>query len=300
MIKLAFSSKYIYKLPEGHRFPIEKYELVKEQLVYEGTVAEHQVFDPGLATEDQILRIHTQDYWHSLKTLSLDRKAIRKIGLPVTQKSLNRALNSVAGTIASSYHAIELGLGINLAGGTHHAYAEAGEGFCVLNDIAISAKELLEYEKVKQVLIVDLDVHQGNGSARIFQDEKRVFTFSMHGENNYPLHKEKSDFDLALPYQADDELYLSLLSEHLPKLIHKVNPDIIFFQAGVDVLAEDKLGKLGLTKQGVKARDTIVIEQCYKNGIPLVITMGGGYTEKLKDLVDAHCNTFRIAIDKYQ
>lgn len=300
MIKLAFSSKYIYKLPEGHRFPIEKYELVKEQLVYEGTVAAQQVFDPGLATEEQILRIHTLDYWNSLKTLTLDRQAIRKIGLPVTQKSLNRALNSVAGTIAAGYQALDLGLGINLAGGTHHAYADAGEGFCVLNDIAISAQELLEYEKVKQVLIVDLDVHQGNGSAKIFQDEKRVFTFSMHGENNYPLHKENSDFDLALPYQADDEQYLSLLSEHLPKLIYKVNPDIIFFQAGVDVLAEDKLGKLGLTKQGVKARDTIVIEQCYKNGIPLVITMGGGYTEKLKDLVDAHCNTFRIAIDKYQ
>lgn len=177
MIKLAFSNKYIYELPEGHRFPIEKYELVKQQLVYEGTITEDQVYDPGLATEEQILRAHTIEYWESLKSLSLDRKAVRKIGLPVTATSLKRAQNSVAGTISAAQNALKGGVGINLAGGTHHAYADHGEGFCVLNDIAISIKDLISTNQVKNILVVDLDVHQGNGTAKIFEKDERVFTF---------------------------------------------------------------------------------------------------------------------------
>ncbi|MEP2770982.1 MAG: histone deacetylase [Fulvivirga sp.] len=299
MIKLAFSNKYIYELPEGHRFPIEKYELVKQQLVYEGTIAEEQVYDPGLAIEEQILKVHTPEYWESLKTLSLDRKAIRKIGLPVTATSLKRAQNSVAGTITAAQNALKDGVGINLAGGTHHAYADHGEGFCVLNDIAISIKDLITINEVNKVLIVDLDVHQGNGTAKIFENDTRVFTFSMHGENNYPLHKEKSDLDVALPLNCSDQIYLEKLHQVLPDLIKTVKPDIVYFQAGVDVLAFDKLGKLALSKNGLKQRDEFVINACYEKQIPLVITMGGGYSQKLTDLVDAHCNTFRAAISSY-
>jgi len=299
MIKLAFSDKYIYKLPDGHRFPIEKYELVKEHLVYEGSIEEGQVFDPGLATDDQILKVHTQAYWNRLKTLQIDKKEIRKIGLPVTEKSLNRARNSVAGTISAARNALKDGLGINLAGGTHHAYADHGEGFCILNDIAISAVDLLNEQLVKQVLVIDLDVHQGNGTAKIFENDNRVFTFSMHGENNYPLYKEKSDLDVALPHKTSDETYLRILKDQVPLLIREVRPDIIYFQAGVDVLSNDKLGKLSMTKSGVKARDKVVIDSCHRKEIPLVITMGGGYTNRLTDLVDAHCNTFRTALNAY-
>ena len=299
MVKLAFSNKYIYQLPDGHRFPIEKYELVKEQLVYEGSVTPDQIYDPELVEEELILKIHTQDYWNKLKTQTLDKSEVRKIGLPLTGKSLNRARNSVAGTVTATKNALEFGVGINLAGGTHHAYAGHGEGFCVLNDLAIASQHLIDDFSLKQILIVDLDVHQGNGTAKIFQNEPRVFTFSMHGEHNYPLRKEDSDLDVHLKNDIQDEEYIKLLTTHLQDLIRNVKPDFIFFQAGVDVLHNDRLGKLGLTKQGVKLRDKIVIESCKHQEIPVVITMGGGYSERLSDLVDAHCNTFRTAISLF-
>ncbi|MGK7389858.1 MAG: histone deacetylase family protein [Candidatus Cyclobacteriaceae bacterium M2_1C_046] len=297
--KLAFSDKYFYKLPEGHRFPIDKYELVKEQLIYEGTITPDNIFDPGLIDQDIILLTHTPEYWNKLKNLQLSYREIRKIGLPVTEISVKRARNSVAGTVASADIALEEGVGMNLAGGTHHAYADHGEGFCALNDIAIASNYLLHGKKVSQILVVDLDVHQGNGTAAIFKDEPRVFTFSAHGANNYPLNKEKSDLDIAIPAGTTDEIYLNILYDHVPKVIEKVQPDIIFYQSGVDILHSDKLGKLAITKNGCKARDELVISHCKSSQIPLVITMGGGYTARLADLVDAHCNTFRSAIHHY-
>lgn len=299
MIKLAFSEKYIYQLPDGHRFPIEKYELVKEQLIYEGTVSADQIYDPDLVDEDLALKIHTQEYWNKLTTLTLDKKEIRKIGLPVTEMSFKRARNSVAGTVTATKNALQSGLGINLAGGTHHAYASYGEGFCVLNDLAIASQYLLDEFSIEKILIVDLDVHQGNGTAKIFEKEPRVFTFSMHGEHNYPLKKEKSDLDIHLKTNIQDEEYMELLNSNLERLVATFQPQFIFFQAGVDVLHSDKLGKLGLTKEGVKKRDRLVIQTSKTLNIPLVITMGGGYSAKLTDLVDAHCNTFRTAISVY-
>ncbi len=299
MIELAFSDKYIYQLPEGHRFPIEKYELVKEQLVYEGTILENQLFDPGLVSEELIMSVHSKIYWSHLKRLSLPPKEVRRIGLPVTDLSVKRARNSVAGTVEASKRALENGLGINLSGGTHHAYADHGEGFCVLNDLAIASKNLINNYLIKQILIVDLDVHQGNGTAKIFEQDERVFTFSMHGENNYPLKKETSDLDIPLPKDTDDAYYLNTLSLNLKAVLKKIEPQFVFFQSGVDVMKGDKLGKLALTKEGVKQRDEIVIDMCKRLSIPLTITMGGGYSSKLLDLVDAHCNTFRTAIDHY-
>ncbi|MEL7002122.1 MAG: histone deacetylase [Bacteroidota bacterium] len=299
MIKLAFSEKYIYKLPDGHRFPIEKYELVKEQLIYEGTITANQVYDPGLVEEELVLKIHTREYWDKLRNLTLNKKEIRRIGLPVTSLSFKRARNSVAGTVTAAENALKAGLGINLAGGTHHAYADYGEGFCVLNDLAIASRHLLDDFGITRILIVDLDVHQGNGTAKIFEDEPSVFTFSMHGEHNYPLKKERSDLDIHLKSDIQDDEYFESLSDNLNRIVERFEPQFIFFQAGVDVLYSDRLGKLGLTKEGIKARDRLVIDICKAHNIPLVITMGGGYSSKLPDLVDAHCNTFRIAISNF-
>jgi acetoin utilization deacetylase AcuC-like enzyme len=299
VIKFAFSNQYIYELPDGHRFPIEKYELVKEQLIYEGTIVEEQIYDPGLVNEALILAIHSSKYWNDLKHLTLSPNEVRKIGLPVTEMSVKRARNSVAGTVSSSSNALINGIGINLSGGTHHAYSGHGEGFCLLNDLAIGAKYLLNHHKIKQILIVDLDVHQGNGTANIFKNEKRVFTFSMHGKSNYPIHKEQSDLDIALPNDVTDDHYLEILEANLSHLFQSVEPDFVFFQSGVDVMMGDRLGKMALSKAGIKQRDKLVISSCHDKNIPLVITMGGGYSQKLTDLIDAHCNTFRTAIAYY-
>jgi acetoin utilization deacetylase AcuC-like enzyme len=293
-IRIFYSEKYHYPLPEHHRFPIDKYVLTKEQLLYQGIIAEDQLFDPGLVDEESILLVHTNEYWQQIRTLSLPPRMVRRIGLPNTEISVNRARNSVAGTLAAARAALQQGIGMNLAGGTHHAYPDRGEGFSTLNDIAIASKRLLRDGLVRKVLIVDLDVHQGNGNASIFADDPRVFTFSMHGKDNYPLKKEKSDLDIALPTATGDEEYLKILEDTLPTLLEQ-QPDLVFFQAGVDVLETDKLGKLSLTKDGCLQRDRIVLRSCTRYGVPVATCMGGGYSARMADIVDAHCNTFVAA-----
>lgn len=299
MLKIAFSDKYLYKLPEGHRFPIAKYELLKDQLIYDGSIQLNQLVDPGIVDEDIIMAVHTRDYWKSLSTMSLGVKEVRKIGLPINETSVLRARNTVAGTIFASLQAMELGIGFNIGGGTHHAYAGWGEGFCILNDIAIASTHLLKKNLVQKVLVIDLDVHQGNGTAAIFSNDSRVYTFSMHGKDNYPLKKEKSDLDIHLPTNTKDEEYLKILKLYLSEIIDESLPDIIFYQAGVDVLEIDVLGKLSLSKEGCKQRDAIVLETCYLKQIPVVVTMGGGYATRVSNIVDAHGNTFRIGLDIY-
>jgi acetoin utilization deacetylase AcuC-like enzyme len=293
-IRIFYSEKYHYPLPEHHRFPIDKYVLTKEQLLYQGIIAEDQLFDPGLVDEESILLVHTNEYWQQIRTLSLPPRMVRRIGLPNTEISVNRARNSVAGTLAAARAALQQGIGMNLAGGTHHAYPDRGEGFSTLNDIAIASKRLLRDGLVRKVLIVDLDVHQGNGNASIFADDPRVFTFSMHGKDNYPLKKEKSDLDIALPTATGDEEYLKILEDTLPTLLEQ-QPDLVFFQSGVDVLETDKLGKLSLTKDGCLQRDRIVLRSCTRYGVPVATCMGGGYSARMADIVDAHCNTFVAA-----
>ena len=293
-IRIFYSEKYHYPLPEHHRFPIDKYVLTKEQLLYQGIIAEDQLFDPGLVDEESILLVHTNEYWQQVRTLSLPPSMVRRIGLPNTETSVNRARNSVAGTLAAARAALQQGIGMNLAGGTHHAYPDRGEGFSTLNDIAIASKRLLHDGLVRKVLIVDLDVHQGNGNASIFANDPRVFTFSMHGKDNYPLKKEKSDLDIALPTATGDEDYLKILEDTLPTLLEQ-QPDLVFFQAGVDVLKTDKLGKLSLTKDGCLQRDRIVFRTCDRYGVPVATCMGGGYSARMADIVDAHCNTFVAA-----
>jgi acetoin utilization deacetylase AcuC-like enzyme len=299
MLKIAYRKEYAHPLPENHRFPMEKYELLPEQLLYEGTVTESNFFSPEMLTEEDILAIHQVEYWQKLKDLTLSRKEERKTGFPLSAALVERERIINQGTIDAANFAIENGVAMNIAGGTHHAFTDRGEGFCLLNDIAIAAHHLLKNKKANKVLVVDLDVHQGNGTAEIFQHNPDVFTFSMHGKGNYPMHKEISDLDIELEDKTDDRTYLRLLRETLPRLIDEQQPDFIFFQSGVDILSTDKLGRLGMSIAGCKERDKIVFEHCYKNEIPVVASMGGGYSERISHIIEAHANTYRVAQDIY-
>ena len=289
MLKIAYSPIYKYDLPEGHRFPMAKYELLPEQLLYEGTVSHQNFFHPIPLEEEYILWTHTFEYWEKLKNQTIGPKEVRAIGFPMSERLVLRSRHIAQGTIQCAQFAL------NIAGGTHHAYAFRGEGFCLMNDIALAANFLLNKGLAKKILIIDLDVHQGNGTAHIFLHEPRVFTFSMHGEKNYPLRKEKSNLDIGLPDKTEDAPYLRILRETLPRLLDEVEPDFIFYLSGVDVLATDKLGRLSLSLEGCRQRDKYVLETCHKNHIPVAVSMGGGYSERLAHIVEAHANTFRTA-----
>lgn len=295
MLKIAWSEIYAHPLPKNHRFPMEKYNLLPEQLLYEGTIRQENFFAPEPLTEEAVLRTHDHDYWNKLKQQQLTRQEERRTGFPLSPELVLREITIMNGTVQAARFALEYGVAMNIAGGTHHAFTNRGEGFCLLNDIAIAAHYLLDEQLAKQVLVVDLDVHQGNGTAEIFQNEQRVFTFSMHGASNYPMHKEKSDLDVPLADGTTDEAYLKSLDHHLKSLMDSVQPDFVFFQSGVDVLATDKLGRLGMTIEGCKERDRQVLQACKINGIPLVASMGGGYSERIAHIVEAHANTYRLA-----
>ena len=274
-----------------------KYELLPEQLLYEGTINEDVFFHPPALEESIILKTHTQAYWDKLKNLTLSKKEIRAIGFPLSDKLIQRGRHISQGTIMCAEFAMQSGVALNIAGGTHHAYADRGEGFCLLNDIAIAANYLLDNKKIEKALVVDLDVHQGNGTAKIFESDPRVFTFSMHGAKNYPHRKEISDLDIGLPDKTKGKHYLDTLKQTLPDLIKQVQPDLVFYLSGVDVLETDKLGRLALSIEDCKARDRMVFEYCHQSQIPVAVSMGGGYSEKLTHIVEAHANTYRMAIE---
>lgn len=274
---------------------MSKYEVLPQQLLYEGTVKPGNFFAPEPVEKKWILRTHDETYWKKLTSQSLSPQEIRRTGFPLTPELVQREVTIIQGTLQCTHYALQYGVAMNIAGGTHHAFTNKGEGFCLLNDIAIAANYLLDRELAKQILVVDLDVHQGNGTAQIFRDEPRVFTFSMHGSNNYPLQKEHSDLDIGLPDRTDDSFYLKTLDTNLKNLLDTVQPDFIFFQSGVDILDTDKLGKLSVTREGCKQRDRIVLETAKQNNIPLVASMGGGYSENFRDIIEAHANTYRLA-----
>jgi len=299
MLKIAWSSSYVLPLPANHRFPMSKYEVLPQQLLHEGTITESNIFEPEIVRQDWILRAHDSSYWDRLNSLTLTPKEIRRTGFPLTRELVDREVRIMSGTLQCTEFALKYGIAMNIAGGTHHAFTNRGEGFCLLNDIAIAAHYLLERERVKKILVVDLDVHQGNGTAEIFRNDTRVFTFSMHGANNYPLIKENSDLDIGLPDYANDQFYLSTLDVNLKNLIDQVQPEFIFFQSGVDILNTDKLGRLSVTREGCKQRDRIVLEISRKNRIPLVASMGGGYSPDFRDIIEAHANTYRLAQEIY-
>lgn len=299
MLKVAFSPIYKYELPDGHRFPMIKYELLPEQLLREGTLNVRNFFQPDQLSDDSILLTHSKTYLDRLCNLPLPRKEERAIGFPVRPELVQRGRHIAQGTFDCAVHALSYGIAMNIAGGTHHAFQNHGEGFCVFNDVAIASNMMLGRGDINKILIVDLDVHQGNGTASIFKNINNVYTFSMHGAKNYPLRKEQSDIDIGLADGIDDTTYLKFLNDHLPGVIDQFQPDLIFYLSGVDILATDKLGRLNVSRQGCKKRDQFVLELCKRNNIPVVITMSGGYSHRIADIVEAHANTFRVAQEMY-
>ncbi|PJJ53307.1 histone deacetylase family protein [Hymenobacter chitinivorans] len=300
MLSIAWAPLYAHPLPENHRFPMLKYELLPEQLLREGVVTEASFFTPQPPPEVEILRTHDAEYYRRLVAGELTRQEERATGFPWSGQLIEREVTILGGTLECARRALPQGIALNIAGGTHHAFADRGEGFCLLNDQAAAANYLLAHEPgIRKILIVDLDVHQGNGTAAIFQHEPRVFTFSMHGARNYPLRKEQSNLDLPLADGTDDATYLGLLADTLPRLLDEVQPDFVFYLAGVDVLATDKLGHLGLSREGCRRRDELVLRLCQQNQLPVVVCMGGGYSVRIADIVEAHANTFRVAAELY-
>ena len=295
MIPIAFHPLFKHPLPEGHRFPMLKYELLPQQLLHEGTAIETDFFEPKLCHLEHVFAVHTKEYVNDLIRLKLDAKAVRKIGFPLSAVLVERELRIAQGTIIGAEKAFETKVAFNIAGGTHHAFSNRGEAFCMLNDQAIASQYLLDKKLAKKILIIDLDVHQGNGTAEIFHNNANVFTFSTHGKSNYPFKKEISDLDIAFEDNTTDDLFLSTIQKIIPQLIEQQKPDFIFYLAGVDILATDKLGKLGCTLNGCKNRDAIVFENCYNYQIPLQVSMGGGYSPEIKTIIEAHSNTYRVA-----
>jgi acetoin utilization deacetylase AcuC-like enzyme len=298
-LKIAYDPGYAYPLPADHRFPMSKYELIPGQLLYEGTITTDNLFTPSPCPDEVVLWTHEKEYLDKLHRQTLSAKEQRHIGFPQSPQLTQRELIIAQGTIDCCTYAFENGVALNVAGGTHHAFADRGEGFCLLNDFAIAANYLIRKKLASNILIIDLDVHQGNGTARLFEQESRVYTFSMHGDHNYPFHKEKSDLDIALKDGTGDAIYLDLLQNTLQTLMRQVNPDFAFFLSGVDILATDKFGKLNVSMEGCRKRDEIVFSTLRQHHIPCTVAMGGGYSPAIKTIVEAHCNTFRVAKDMY-
>lgn len=291
----AFTST-CYTVDIGHHsYPMDKYRLVPERLLAEETLRLADFLEPEAATLDDVLRVHTPEYVHAFVDGTLERKAMLRIGLPWSPALVRRAFAVIGGTIGAAQRALDEGVSANLAGGTHHAFADHGEGYCIFNDLVVAMRRLRAEGAARRFLVVDLDVHQGNGTAALCANDPEVFTFSMHGENNYPARKEQSSWDIALLDGVADEAYLDLLVSALPRILERFSPELIFYQAGVDVLAGDRFGKLALTMAGVGERDRIVCEFARRSGLPLVITLGGGYAPDMQRIVEAHCQTVRVA-----
>jgi acetoin utilization deacetylase AcuC-like enzyme len=299
-LHIAYDPVYVQPLPPGHRFPMLKYELIPGQLIYEGTITQKNLFSPQPCPDEIILWTHDRDYLEKLHNQTLSAKEQRHIGFPQSPQLTLRELVITQGTIDCCHYALETGVALNVAGGTHHAFADHGEGFCLLNDFAVAANYLLKKKLASRILIIDLDVHQGNGTASLFENQPAVFTFSMHGAHNYPFRKEKSDLDIALKDGTNDDIYLPLLENTLQTLISQLSPDFAFFLSGVDILETDKFGRLKVTPAGCRRRDEIVFTQLKNNRIPCVVAMGGGYSPDIKTIVEAHCNTFRVAAALYE
>ena len=294
MLKIAHSPLFCHSLPASHRFPMAKYDLIPQKLLQEGVITPDNLFHPQLLSEQEILTTHTADYWHKLKTGTLTDKEIRKIGLPMSAELVKRERYITHATYECALYAKEYGISLSTSGGTHHGFAGHGEGFCVFNDVCVASNLLLARGQAKRILSVDLDVHQGNGNASIMADNPHVFVFSMHGEKNYPYHKPKSDLDIGLADGVGDDEYLSLLKYHLPQVLDDFKPDFVFYQAGVDVLACDRLGRINLTMNGLYERERFVVETVFNRQIPMVVTMGGGYAPDIDVIVQGHSVVFGV------
>ena len=299
MLKIAHDIIYRHPLDKNHRFPMEKYDLIPIQLIKEKTCSPNNFFVPKNLSDQNVLTTHQKEYYEKLCSLSLSKKEIRPIGFPMSRELITREKKIAQGTIECSDFSINNGISMNIAGGTHHAFYDKGEGFCMLNDQAIAANYLLNNSIIKKILIIDLDVHQGNGTASIFKNNPNVFTLSFHGQKNYPFRKENSDLDFGFDDFTNDAFYLKKLKEIIPRVIDNFQPDFIYYLAGVDVLKNDKLGRLSLTIKGCLERDRFILNNCKKNNIPVQVSMGGGYSINIEEIIETHSNTFRLAQEIY-
>lgn len=289
------SAAYTFPLPDGHRFPIAKYALLRDRVVADGTVAVDCVHEPGRASRDDLLLVHSADYVDRFTRGEMTPDEVRRLGFPWSEALVERSYRSTAGTLDASRHALAHGVAMNLAGGTHHAFADHGEGFCVFNDVAVAIRVLQREGRVSRAAIVDLDVHQGNGTNAIFSDDERVFTFSMHGGRNYPFHKVPGRLDIELADGTGDDDYLGQLAGALPGVIAAAAPDLVVYIAGADPHERDRLGRLALSFDGLARRDALVLEQCREVGLPVAIVIGGGYADPIDMTVQVHATTARIA-----
>ncbi len=295
MLRIAWHPSYRHPLPESHRFPMEKYDLVVQQLLWEGTATEADLHAPQPAGDADVLLAHDPGWWQRLKSGAISRQEEQCIGFPWSTGLIERELRITQGSIDGARYALKHGVALNAAGGTHHAGLDYASGFCLLNDLAVALRVLLRDGAIRRALVVDLDVHQGDGTAQIFAGDPHVFTWSVHGAKNFPYRKQHSDRDDALPDGTADDAYLELIAQQLPRLINRVQPDLIWFLSGVDVLDSDRLGRLALTREGCRQRDNLVLETCWRRSIPLSISLVGGYSPRISDIVEAHANTFRLA-----
>jgi acetoin utilization deacetylase AcuC-like enzyme len=289
------SARYTFPLPDGHRFPVEKYAMLRQRVIEEGIVPAERVLDPARAPDDALTLVHSADYLRRFTTGALDAAEVRRLGFPWSPALVERSYRAVGGTIAAARHALGHGIAMNLAGGTHHAFPDHGEGFCVFNDVAVAIRLLQREGAIRRAAVIDLDVHQGNGTHAIFADDESVFTFSMHGGRNYPFHKVPGTLDVELADGTGDDEYLERLMELLPDVIASAAPDIVFYIAGADPHEGDKLGRLRLTFDGLARRDAYVLERCREVGLPVAIAIGGGYGTAIVDTVSVHARTVSIA-----
>ncbi|HEY9403972.1 MAG TPA: histone deacetylase [Pyrinomonadaceae bacterium] len=294
MYKVFYTPRYYADIGEGHVFPIRKFELVRDRLLAERTLAPSEIIEPLPAPVADVLLVHTEDYVTRLRAGALTPRELRRLGLPWSKSLVRRSFLATGGTVGAARAALADGLASNLAGGTHHAFPERGEGFCVLNDVAVAIRILRRERAIESAAVVDLDVHQGNGTATIFENDAGVFTFSMHGAKNYPVFKARSTLDVELPDGTGDDEYLRTLAGHLPR-VFAARPDIVFYLGGADPYAGDKLGRLSLSIAGLRARDEFVLGECLARGVPVATVMSGGYAADINDTVEIHCNTIRVA-----
>ena len=291
-MRVFYTPRYYADIGEGHVFPIRKFELVRDRLLAEGALKPSEIVEPREAAVEDVLLVHAEDYVTRLRAGALDARELRRLGLPWSKALVRRSFLATSGTIGASRAALEAGAASNLAGGTHHAFPDRGEGFCVLNDVAIAIRALRRDRLIRRASIVDLDVHQGNGTAFIFESDAEVFTFSMHGAKNYPLFKQRSSLDVELPDGTGDDEYLETLARHLPRAFEHA-PEIVFYLGGADPYAGDKLGRLSLSIDGLRQRDETVLRECRERGVPVATVMSGGYAADIDDTVEIHCNTIR-------
>jgi acetoin utilization deacetylase AcuC-like enzyme len=293
-----YSDHFVLPLPEGHKFPMAKYSRLRERILDDGIVAPDDLHEAPLASLDDLRLVHDAVYVDAVVNGAVPPEIQRRIGFPWSPQMVERSRRSVGATIAAATAALDDGVAANLAGGTHHAFADRGEGFCVFNDVAVSARVLQRDHHANRIAIVDLDVHQGNGTAAIFSGDASVFTFSMHGDKNFPFRKETSDLDVPLADGTGDAEYLSLLGRHLDDVLNRHQPDFVFYLAGADPFEGDRLGRLKMTIDGLRRRDEIVMEACAKARLPVAISMSGGYANDIDAIVTIHSNTIKVAANR--